>query len=120
MPASSVQTFHPAPELMGASAAAETARVYVARAADTREPVLISAERGLDAPAVCRAIHEGSDLTAYPLTEIECFDQSGESFDRDVSAGMPYRTIVLKNLDELTSPLQQRLAQILEQWCGKA
>jgi DNA-binding NtrC family response regulator len=106
--------FHAAPELMGASPAAETARVYVARASDTHDPVLISAERGLDPLAVCRAIHDGSDLTAYPFSSIECRGQTAESFQRDLSPAGANRTVALRDIDELPAPLQRRLAEQLQ------
>ena len=98
---------------MGASPAAETARAYVARAADTHDPVLISAERGLDALAVCRAIHDASDLTAYAFSPIECRGQTAESFQRDLSPAATQRTAALRNIDELPAPLQRRLAEML-------
>jgi DNA-binding NtrC family response regulator len=114
MNANHLETFHASPELLGASPAAETARVYVARASDTRDPVLISAERGLDALAVCRGIHAGSDLTAHPFVAIDCCHQTAEAFDRDISSVSARRTIALINLEELPSPLQHRLAEMLQ------
>jgi DNA-binding NtrC family response regulator len=113
MCAQHLETFHTAPELMGASAAAETARAYVARAADTRDPVLISAERGLDATAVCRAIHDNSDRTAYPFITADSAHQTADSFEREIAALAGRRTIVLTNLNELPPLLQHRLAQLL-------
>ena len=109
-----IETSQNLPELMGAGPAVETARAYVARAADTRDPLLISAERGLDALAVCRAVHGGSDLTAYPFVLLDCRSQSAESMDRDLASLMPRRTVVLTSLDELAEPLQRRLAQLLD------
>src|SRR4051812_9840421 len=114
MAADDAETFSEAPELMGASPAAETARVYVARAADTRDPVLISAERGLDVLAVCRAIHVRSELTAAPFTVLHGSSQSGGTLDREFSQGPRRRTIVLSNLDELPALLQHRVAQLLD------
>jgi DNA-binding NtrC family response regulator len=114
MNANPIETFQGLPELMGACPAVETARAYVARASDTRDPALISAERGLDALAVCRAVHGGSDLTAYPFVPLDCRSQSAESVDRDLVSVMPHRTIVLTSLDELAAPLQLRLAQLLQ------
>ena len=64
-------------ELLGISPAAETARAYVARASDTRDPALIAAERGLDALAVCRAIHGGSDLTEYSFVPVVVCESGG-------------------------------------------
>jgi two-component system nitrogen regulation response regulator NtrX len=110
MRANHLEAFHVLPELMGASPAAETARVYVARASDTRDPVLITAERGLDALAVCRAIHDGSDLTAYQFTAIDCCHESAEAFEREIAVS---QTVVLSNLDELPSLRQHRLTQLL-------
>jgi DNA-binding NtrC family response regulator len=113
MHANQLEPLHAAPELMGTSPAAETARVYVARASDTRDPVLISAERGLDAMGVCRAIHAGSSMAAYPFVAIDCARQSAEEFDRDIALVVARRTIALRNLDGLPSPLQDRLAEML-------
>jgi anaerobic nitric oxide reductase transcription regulator len=113
MRADQPETFQGVAELMGASPPAETLRAYVARASDTHEAVLIAAEHGLNALAVCKAIHEGSELTAYPFVPIEAAQQTAASFERDIAALSPRRTIALMNLDELASPLQHRLFQQL-------
>src|SRR6266699_3934412 len=109
-----LETTHAVAELLGASPAAETARAYVARASDTRDPALISAERGLDALAVCRAIHGGSDLTSYSFVPVDCCRLTADDFDRELASVTPRRTIVMSNLDDLPSPLQHRLAQLLQ------
>jgi DNA-binding NtrC family response regulator len=101
-------------ELLGGSPAAETVRAYVARAADTRDPALISAERGLDALAVCRVIHGGSHLTAHSFVPVDCRHLTTAAFDREFGSLTPRRTIVMSNLDELPSPLQQRLTGVLQ------
>jgi DNA-binding NtrC family response regulator len=113
MRANQLETIYAAPELLGSSAAAETARAYVARASDTHDPALVSAERGLDSLAVCRAIHAGSDLTANPFVAIDCFHQTAETFDQDISRVATRRTVALRNLDELPLVLQRRLADLL-------
>src|SRR3954451_16352160 len=107
--------FHGLAELMGTSPAMETARAYVARASDTRDPALVAAERGLDALAVCGAVHGGSDLTAYPLVPVDCRRQTAELVDRDLASAVPRRTIVLTNLDDLPMPLQHRLTEMLQE-----
>src|SRR5436190_24270570 len=99
MRANYLETSQAVVELLGASPAAETAPAYGARAADTRDPVLISAERGLDALAVCRAIHDGSDLHAYSFVPVDCRRLAAEAFEREVPLPAPTRTIVLSNLD---------------------
>ena len=99
---------------MGPSPAAETARAYVERAADSHDAVLISAEPGLDAIAVCRAIHDGSDLTAYPLVVVNCADQRAELLDRELATRTGRRTLALTNLEQLPFPLQHRLGQVLD------
>src|ERR1041385_8809750 len=98
MTANQVATFQGLAELTGTSAAVETARAYVARASDTLEPALISAECGLDALAVCRAVHAGSDLAGYPFVPVDCRSQTAESVDRDLAPLMPRRTVVLTSL----------------------
>jgi two-component system nitrogen regulation response regulator NtrX len=114
MRANYLETSHAVAELLGASPAAETARAYVARASDTRDPALVAAERGLDALAVCRAIHGGSDLTAYSFVPVDCCRLTADAFDRELTSFTPRRTIVMSNLDELPLPLQHRLAQLLQ------
>ena len=115
MRANYLETSHAVAELLGGSPAAETARAYVARASDTRDPALIAAERGLDALAVCRAIHGGSDLAAYSFVPVDCCRLTADAFDRELTSFTPRRTIVMSNLDELPSPLQHRLAQLLQE-----
>ncbi|HTL00906.1 MAG TPA: helix-turn-helix domain-containing protein [Vicinamibacterales bacterium] len=114
MSAHQIATLQGVAELLGVSPAAETARAYVARASDTRDPALIAAERGLDALAVCRAIHGGSDLTEYSFVPVDCRGLTPDAFERELTSVTPRRTIVMSNLDELPSPLQHRLAERLQ------
>jgi DNA-binding NtrC family response regulator len=104
---------HTFPELMGQSPTAETARAYVARASDSRDPALICAEPGLDALNVCRAIHGAGDSGVAPFVPVDCRRQTPGGFDDELSSFRAPTTIVFSNLDELSPPLQQRLAQWL-------
>jgi len=118
MTANQLEMFQGLAELAGTSPAVETARAYVARASDTLDPALISAERGFDALAVCRAVHAGSDLAGFPFVPVDCRSQTTESVDRDLATLMPRRTVVLTNLDELGPPLQEHLTLRLQDAAG--
>jgi DNA-binding NtrC family response regulator len=119
--------------LIGTSAAAERARAAFAEAADASAPVLITADAGLDADAVARAIHERSRPRA-PFIVLDCgaadaaavdhelfgtqrrADQRGD-VDRVAATSVVMRarggTLYLGNIGELPAGAQRRLARII-------
>jgi two-component system nitrogen regulation response regulator NtrX len=119
--------------LSGPSAAADRARAAFAAAVRDRSPALIVADRGLDAEAIARAIHEQS-RPGGPLIVIDCAAAGGRDVGRDLfgtpsaaeahpdvesvgptSALLRARagTVYLKHLLDLPAAAQRRLARIL-------
>jgi DNA-binding NtrC family response regulator len=119
--------------LGGTSAAAERARAAFAAAVGGTAPVLIVADRGLEAEAIARAIHERSRPGAA-LIEIDCAAVDSHTIEASlfgtrtraasqsdidaVGASCALRraragTLYLKNLLDLPAGAQRRLARIL-------
>jgi DNA-binding NtrC family response regulator len=101
-------------ELIGTSPATERARRATARAAGCADPVLISAEIGLDVLAVARAIHDHSAQSSGTFVIVDCADHDGTELEQQIftprtSGG----TLLVANLDGLPSQLQLRLARVL-------
>src|SRR5260221_12535480 len=72
---------HPWPlPLAGPSAAAERSRAAFTAAVRSQGPALIVADRGLDAEAIARAIHERS-RPGRPLPVIDCAAAGGQGID---------------------------------------
>lgn len=119
--------------LSGPSAAADRARAAFMLAVRGRLPALIVADRGLEAEAIARAIHEHSRPNA-PLIVVDCAAADAQEVARDLF-GTPSRadahpgleavgaasallraragTVYLKHILELPAAAQRRLARIL-------
>ena len=120
--------------LAGPSAAADRARAAFTAAVRSRSSALIVADRGLDAEAIGRAIHESSSPGA-PLIVIDCAAAGAQDVTRELF-GTPSRgdpphpgldavgatsallraragTVYLKQILDLPSATQRRLARIL-------
>jgi two-component system nitrogen regulation response regulator NtrX len=119
--------------LAGPSAAADRARAAFMDAVHSRSSALIVADRGLDAEAIARAIHESSRPGA-PLIVIDCAAGGAQDVTRELF-GTPSRgdahpgldavgstsallraragTVFLKQILDLPSATQRRLARIL-------
>jgi DNA-binding NtrC family response regulator len=101
-------------ELMGGSPAAEQARRIVARASGGSEPVLISAEAGLDPTAVARAIQHAGSRASAPMVTVNCALRDGSVLEQEIAGrSATGGTLLLANLEELPSQLQAQLARIL-------
>src|SRR5260221_13544611 len=75
---------HPWPlPLAGPSAAAERSRAAFTAAVRSQGPALIVADRGLDAEAIARAIHERS-RPGRPLLVIDCAAVGAPEIDRQL------------------------------------
>lgn len=106
--------FPTAVELIGSSPATERARLATARAANCGDPVLISAEEGLDALAVARAIHEASVRSSGTFAIVDCSGHGASELERQIFRGAAFGgSVLLANLDGLPSQLQLRLARVL-------
>jgi DNA-binding NtrC family response regulator len=131
-----LDAFPTALELIGGSPTTERARGVTARASHCGDPVLISAEVGLDPLAVARAIHDGSSRAAGRFASMDCAGQEAAELEQQMFGRARARradkddelewidqhsligsafggTFVLANLDELPSQLQGRLARLL-------
>ena len=120
-------------ELAGSSTVVRECAAQVARAAADDRNVLIAAERGLDAGAVARSIHQSGARKADPFLVQTCAALSAAELERalfgsarrvaaaDVetlaASSLLFRArggvLFLSDLDELPAPLQQRLARLL-------
>ena len=120
-------------ELAGSSTVVQDCAAQVIRAAGGDRNVLIAAERGLDAGAVARAIHQGGPGKAGPFLVQTCAALSAAELERAVfgsarrvaaadveniaASSLLFRArggvLFLSDLDELPAPLQQRLARLL-------
>jgi two-component system nitrogen regulation response regulator NtrX len=120
-------------ELAGSSTVVRECAAQLARAAGDDRNVLIAAERGLDAGAVARAIHQGGPGKAGPFLVQTCAALSAAELERalfgsarrvaaadvETLAGSSLLcrarggVLFLSDLDELPAPLQQRLARLL-------
>ena len=125
---------HPWPlSLAGPSAAAGRARAAFTAAVRSSAPALIVADRGLDADAIARAIHERS-RPGTPLIVIDCAAADAQDVDRELFGTRPRAeahadldavgsssvwvrarggTLYLKHLLDLPAATQRRLARIL-------
>jgi DNA-binding NtrC family response regulator len=120
-------------DLLGVSPAAAEAAAQVARAAGDDRGVLITAEPGLDAEAVARAIHQRSARRSQPFVVLACEGASAPALEKQLMGGpQPPRTadleilspssalaraaggtLWLAGVNEMSAPLQRRLARVL-------
>jgi DNA-binding NtrC family response regulator len=120
-------------ELLGASPAVADAVTQLARAARDDRGVLITAEPGLDAEAVARALHHGSARRSRPFVVLACDGASASALEKQLIGGpQPARaadpesmsqssalaraaggTLFLAGVTEMSAPLQRRLARLL-------
>src|SRR5262245_57105770 len=123
----------PVPELIGGAPATEHARATLARALESTDPVLITAEPGLDVLAVARTLHEQSSRAFGPFVVVDCGARRAALLELDIFgsvsalhpddfervsdscalASASGGTIVLANVTECPSHLQGRLARVL-------
>jgi len=117
---------------MGPSAATARARAAFEAAAGSAAPALIIADRGLDADAIARALHEGS-RPRQPLVVIDCSSADAD-VDSVIFGNLPRQvtqaeveavgsrsallrakggTLYLKQILELPAATQRRLARVL-------
>jgi DNA-binding NtrC family response regulator len=121
-------------ELMGPSPATEQARRAMTEAVSGMNPLMISAETGLDPVAVARAIHNASARAAGAFVPVDCASADALRLDQQLFgpnptdcgeleyvgegsllAGAFGGTLVIANVSELPSHLQSRLARILRE-----
>lgn len=101
-------------ELMGGSPAAERARAAFDRAASATCPVLLISEPGLDAAAVARTIHDRSARFGEPFVVAECAAEDTAHLEERIFGSLGVAgTLALVDVQELSSSLQARLAQVL-------
>lgn len=116
--------------IVGCSSAMERLRVQVASAALCDWPVLIQGEPGSGRDLVAQAIHEASERSHRPFIKINCRVHTAVSLERELfgqaalkatetaSAGRFDRAdggvILLDGIDEVSLPLQNVLARVLE------
>jgi DNA-binding NtrC family response regulator len=120
-------------DLLGVSPAVAEAVAQVARAASDDRGVLITAEPGIDAEAVARAIHHRSARRSQPFVVLACEGASAPALEKQLIGGpQPARsadleslspssalaraaggTLVLAGVNEMAGPLQRRLARVL-------
>ena len=119
-------------ELLGASPAVADAVAQVARAAGDDRGVLITAEAGLDAEAVASGIHHRSGRRSQPFVVLPCDGASAPAVEKQLIGGPPARsadleslsqysalaraaggTLFLAGVNEMSAPLQRRLARLL-------
>lgn len=128
-----IEAFPTVLELLGGSPVAERARRGLALASGGTDPVLISAEIGLDALAVARAVHDGSSRALGDFVPVDCAGRDAAQLEGQLFGGLPAPrrddldvvgepslmakafggTLVLANFAELPSQLQGRLARLL-------
>lgn len=121
-------------ELMGPSPATERARRAMTGAVGGMNPLMISAESGLDPVAVARAIHDASGRASGAFVPVDCASPHALRLDQQLFgpntadggqleyvgegsllAGAFGGTLVIVNVSELPSYLQSRLARILRE-----
>ena len=120
-------------DLLGRSPAVADAVAQLARAAGDDRGVLITAEPGLDAEAVARAIHHRSARRSQPFVVLACDGASAPALEKQLIGGPhPARsadlesisqssalsraaggTLFLAGVTEMSAPLQRRLARLL-------
>ena len=74
-------------ELLGASPAVADAVAQLARAARDDRGVLITAEPGLDAEAVARALHHRSPRRSRPFVALACDGASAAALEKQLLGG---------------------------------
>ena len=120
-------------ELAGSSDAVRDCLAQVERAAADDRNVIVIAERGLDAEAVARVLHERSDRAERPFVLLHCEGTGGAELERallgtstsrgrdDVETVAASSALVrarggvlfLTQINELPAALQRRLARVL-------
>ncbi len=121
-------------DLIGTSAAVRDSMAQVERAAAQDRGVLVTAEPGLDAEAIARAIHVRSARRPAPFVVLSCDGGAPGDLERALfgthsrgSAGTDLELVApagalvranggvlfLSSLQELPAPLQRRLARVL-------
>lgn len=120
-------------ELTGTSSAVRDCAAQVAAAAAEDRGILLTAEPGLDAEAVARAIHAASARKSAPFIVMSCdgagagdieralFGAQGRGTANDLELIGPTGALAranggvlfIGNLHELPAPLQRRLARVL-------
>jgi transcriptional regulator with AAA-type ATPase domain/NAD-dependent dihydropyrimidine dehydrogenase PreA subunit len=108
--------------IIGASRYAVRLRQSIRKASGDRQPVLIFGEPGLDKDNAAALIHFGSRDRRQPLIQINCdtvqasgtdvFGRSGGK--RGLLDWIGSGTVIFNNVQELSSPLQERLLHLLE------
>src|SRR5262245_2009492 len=73
-----------APELIGVAPATEHARGAVLRALRSSDPVLITAEAGLDALGVARTLHERGPRREGPFSIVDCASRNAAVLEQDI------------------------------------
>jgi len=122
-----------APELMGVAPATEHARSAVLRALRSNDPVLITAEIGLDALGIARTLHERGPRAGGPFSIVDCASRNAAVLERDIFgnaavlrpddferitggcaiASAAGGTLVFAHVAETPAHLQGRLARML-------
>jgi DNA-binding NtrC family response regulator len=120
-------------DLLGPSPAVTEALAQLDRAASDDRGVLITAEAGLDAEAVARAIHQRSERREKPFIVLVCEGSSAAALEKQLIGGplqgrggdldtiaqtsalsrVAGGTLFLAGVNEMAAPLQRRLARIL-------
>lgn len=116
--------------IVGCSSAIERLRVQVASAALCDWPVLVQGEPGSGRDLVAQAIHEASERSHRPFIKINCRVHTAVSLERELfgqaalkpsEAAVAGRfeladggVILLDGIDEVSLPLQNVLARVLE------
>lgn len=106
---------------IGVSAHLARLREFVNVQAKGRESVLLIAERGLRPAEIARAIHNSSERAKLPFLTIQTQSLSANDlYDMlfkpgGVLAGETHGTLYLNGLFELPSPVQQRMAYLIEE-----
>lgn len=116
--------------IVGNSAAIERLRLQVAAAALHDWPVLIQGEAGTGRDLVACAIHEASERAHRPFVKINCRVHTAVSLERELFGQVASRgndlgytgrfdladggVVVLDAIDEVSLPLQNVLARVLE------
>jgi DNA-binding NtrC family response regulator len=104
----------------------------LARAAADDRGVLVTAEPGLDAEAIARALHQRSGRRAHPFVVVACEGASVTALEKQLIGGPQSKsgdletiaqtsalfraaggTLFLSGVTEMAGPLQRRLARIL-------
>lgn len=120
-------------ELLGPSRRAADALGQLERAAADDRGVLITAEAGLDAESIARAVHQRSVRQAQPFVSLACTGASAASLEKlllgtaHLGKGADLETIAagsslfraaggvlfLSGINDMAAPLQRRLARLL-------